>query len=257
MNELTASRSLADDRPRHRPAAGRSNLSDSERLISMVAGGALIAAGLWRRLPGGLLAPLTGAALVHRAWTGHCAVYGLLGVNSAQGRSRHLGVPAGHGRKVTWSVHIERDPRELYDFWRKLENLPRVMRHLDSVTPEDEQRSHWVARGPFGRTLEWDAEIITDRPGETIGWRSLPGSQVDTAGSVHFRRPSFGEGTELVVSLKYDPPGGRLVAAVADFVGQGLEETVDEDLRAFKQLMEAGEVSTAALKPAESERAEA
>src|SRR5690606_28484851 len=109
--------------------------------------------------------------------------------------------------------------------------------HLVSVTPLDEKRSHWVARAMMGQTLEWDAEIITDRAGDVIAWRSLPDSEVDTAGSVHFSAPASGHGTDLTVEIKYDPPGGKAVAKLAGLAGMGLEQELTEDLRAFKQHM--------------------
>jgi uncharacterized membrane protein len=228
----------------HVPQHGGANVGETERGLSMVVGGALLAVGLMRRLPGGLLLPLAGAALLHRGWSGRCAVYEAVGYDGAR-QSSPGGVAAQHGRRVTWAVHINRDAKAIYDVWRDIGNLPRIMRHLVSVTPLDEKRSHWIAQGPLRRTIEWDAEIINDQPGELIAWSSLSGSQVDTAGSVQFRTPAFREGTELVVSLKYDPPGGQLVAAAAEFLGQGLEAAIEQDLRAFKQLMEAGELATA------------
>jgi uncharacterized membrane protein len=148
-------------------------------------------------------------------------------------------VRAGHGVKVEETVTIQRSPQELYRYWRDLENLPRFMRHLESVKATGPNRSHWVAKGPLGMQAEWDAEVYTEREGELIGWRSLEGSEVDTAGSVHVRRLSHG-GTEVRVVLKYDPPAGKLGAAVARLLGQAPEQQIREDLQHFKQLMESG-----------------
>jgi uncharacterized membrane protein len=219
----------------------------NERFASMIGGAALIAAGLSRRSLGGMFAAAFGSGLIYRGWTGHCGCYDALGVNTAAGEPLDGGVRARQGTREAWSVHIHRDARDLYSFWRNFENLPKVMRHLESVTAHG-QTSHWVARAPLGQTLEWDAEIITDRPNELIAWRSLPGSQVATAGSVQFRKPPFGDGTEVSVNLKYDPPGGKLVAEMADLVGQGLSDQLEEDLRTFKQYMEAGEIATSSTR---------
>jgi uncharacterized membrane protein len=112
------------------------------------------------------------------------------------------------------------------------------------VHATDEKKSHWVAVGPWGTTLQWDAEIIGDRDGELIAWRSLPGGDIETAGSVHFRPDHAGRGTIIEVSLKYDPPGGKIAANLAEFLGRGLDNELEEDLRHFKQQMEAGEVPT-------------
>src|SRR5262249_28356922 len=150
----------------------------------------LIAYGLSRRTLPGLVLAGVGASLVYRGVTGHCSVYQALGLSSAapndQGRGPATSVPAGQGVRGDHVVTINRSPTELYAFWRNLENLPRVMRHLESVRSTGGNRSHWVARGPASICVEWDAETITDRPNEVIAWRSLPGSMVDTAGSVHF-----------------------------------------------------------------------
>ena len=113
----------------------------------------------------------------------------------------------------------------------------------------DEKRSEWVARAPLGKTLQWEAEIITDKPGEVIAWQSLPGSQVDTAGSVHFKDSSTGAGTEFVVSIMYNPPGGQIVTQIAHLLGQDLQAELNHDLREFKQLLEAGEIATNAIAP--------
>lgn len=231
--------------PGHQPVAPPRNVGEKERRLSMGTGACLALLGLSRRSGPGLIAALAGASLVYRGWSGHCWLYEQLGLNSAENHSG-IGVAAGRGRKVTCGVHINRDRQELFDFWRKLQNLPDVMQHLVSVTPIDDKTSRWVARGPLDQSLEWQAEIITDRPGEVIAWQSLPGSRVRTAGSVRFRTPASGEGTEILVSLQYDPPGGRVVAELAHLVGQGLQAEVEQDLRAFKQLMEAGEIATAA-----------
>jgi len=216
------------------------NVSRNEQWASLIGGGAVFLYGLRR---GSWLGMLAGGSLLYRGWTGHCMIYDQLGINTKDDHERP-GVRAQHGRRVTWSIHINRDRQELYDFWRDFGNLPNVMSHLVSVRDIDNERSHWTARGPMGQTLEWDAEIIADKPGEMIAWQSLPGSQVDTAGSVHFREANNGEGTDLEVSLKYDPPGGTMVAQLAHLVGQGLEDDLQEDLRRFKQICETGEIAT-------------
>lgn len=221
------------------------NVGSRERWFSMLAGGGMVVCGLMQRSRWGAVSLLAGASLLYRGVTGHCAAYDTLGIDTAAPDRSHRGVRGGRGRKVTWSIHINRDPRELYDHWRNLENLPKMMRHLKSVQPLDERKTRWEAYAPLGQSLSWDAEIVTDRAGEVIAWQSLPGSQVDTAGSVHFKPAKNGEGTDLTVSLKYDPPGGQLVAKLAHLVGQGLEQELDEDLKSFKKEIETGEAATA------------
>jgi uncharacterized membrane protein len=119
------------------------------------------------------------------------------------------------------------------------------MTHLEQVR-EEGTRSHWAARGPLGLRAEWDAEIITDHPNQVIAWRSLPNSDVDTAGSVHFTPAPGTRGTEVRVNLKYDPPAGQAGTLIAKLFGKEPGQQIREDLRRFKQLMEAGEVPTTA-----------
>ena len=141
---------------------------------------------------------------------------------------------------LTEGVGPGKPVEELYQFWRNFENLPRFMDHLESVTIIDEGRSHWVVKGPAGIRVEWDAEIHNEIPNELIAWRSLAGSEVDNAGSVHFMPTEIGD-TEVRVVLRYDPPAGKLGATVARLFGEEPSRQVAEDLRRLKQVVEAGE----------------
>jgi uncharacterized membrane protein len=137
---------------------------------------------------------------------------------------------------------VNRSPDEVYSFWRNFQNLPRFMRHLESVEDLGNGRSHWTAKGPGGMNVEWDATIIADVPGEVITWRSLENSDVDNAGAVRFERAPGGRGTIVKVNLQYNPIAGVLGAAVAKLFGEEPEQQLDDDLRRFKQVMEVGEV---------------
>ena len=224
------------------------NVSHPERWFSVVAGTALAAYGLTRRSVAGLVISGLGGAMVWRGATGHCMLYEALGLSSARDEGddgRNVSVPYGKGIRVEESVTINRPPDELYRFWRNFENLPRFMSHLNSVQVIDAQRSHWVAKGPAGSEAEWDAEIINEIPNELIGWRSVDGSQINNAGSVHFTRSVADRGTEVKVILRYDPPGGVLGAAIAKLFGEDPAHQVQEDLRTLKQILETGERATA------------
>ena len=140
------------------------------------------------------------------------------------------------------SLIVNCSPDEAYSFWRSFSNLPRFMKHLESVHDSGEGRSHWVAKGPAGMTVEWDAEIIADRPGELITWHSLPGSDVSNAGAVIFEKAPGNRGTIVKVNLEYDPPAGVIGATVARLLGEEPNQQLDDDLRRFKQVMELGEV---------------
>lgn len=228
----------------------RINVGPSERWAAAAAGGGLVLLGLRRKsLPGVGLA-LAGGALVQRGLTGHCPLYEAFGINTAGYSNPALGVRARHGCKVETSIAVNHPAGELYRFWRQLENLPRIMSHLESVEPIDNVRSRWTAKAPLGVRAHWEAEIINEEEGTVIAWRSIPGSQVDTAGSVHFVPAGGGRGTLVRVSLKYDPPGGKVGAALAGLLGKPVESQIHEDLRRFRQWMEAGEVATTEGQPA-------
>ena len=240
----------------------RVNVGRVERWLSMVAAGALTAYALKRRqVPGGAAA-IAAAALLYRGATGHCDVYGALGINRRGGtrnREEGTGVIADRGSDtraqlggrrgihVDESVTIHRPLAELYRFWRNFENLPQFMQHLESVSVREEGISHWVAKGPAGMRVEWDARIINEVENKVIGWQSLEGSMISTAGSVNFDEDTHG--TRVAVNLQYNPPAGKLGAAVAKLFGEEPNQTIREDLRRFKQLMEAGEVPTTEGQP--------
>jgi uncharacterized membrane protein len=216
------------------PSEG-TNVGNPERWLSVIAGSALTAYGLKRRSVPGLVLSAIGGALVWRGATGHCPVYGTLGISTAtDGESDHISVPYGRGIRVEKTVTINRSPDELYAFWRNFENLPRFMNHLESVKVIDHKRSHWVAKGPAHIDAEWDAEIINEIPNELIGWRSVDSSRVDNAGSVHFT-PS-GRGTEVRVVLRYDPPAGIVGAAIAKMFGEDPDMQVEDDLNRLKEI---------------------
>lgn len=229
-------------------ACSRKNVGSNERWISAGAGAALALLGLSRRGLGGLLALGAGAALIHRGVTGHCHAYEALGIDSSE-RNPATGVPAKMGTRVEKSITINCPPEQLYAYWRDVENLPKVMRHLQSVDAKDKRSMHWVAKGPLGITVEWDAEIINERENEMIAWRSLPGGDIDTAGSIHFNKLPHDRGTEVRVSIKYNPPGGKIVDGIAWLLGSSLEQEVEEDLKNFKSAVETGEIPTAMGQP--------
>jgi uncharacterized membrane protein len=225
------------------------NVSEMERWASSIGGGALAVYGisrlLTRRSVGGAVLALVGGALVYRGASGHCEMYHALGINTAEGSDNpNVSVRGGQGFKVEKSVTINKSPAELYSFWRNFENLPRFMNHLEAVQDAGGNRSHWVAKAPAGGTVAWDAEIYNEKENELIAWRSLEGADVDNAGSVRFESDPAGRGTIVRVTLKYDPPGGTLGKLVAKLFGEAPDQQVEEDLRRFKQLMEAGETPT-------------
>jgi uncharacterized membrane protein len=227
------------------------NVGKTERLVSGLAAAAVAAVALRRKRLRPLLFPLA-ANLISRAVTGRCPVNRAIGRNSARrGRVSRVGsVRRGEGIKVEKSVTVNRPAEEVYRFWRNFENLPRFMDHLESVTVLDENRSHWVAKAPVGTKVEWDAVIHNEIDDELIAWRSLPGADVNNAGSVHFTPLGNGISTEVLVVLSYEPPAGKLGAAVAKLLGDEPSKQIEDDLRRFKQVMEASEVGGNSKQPA-------
>lgn len=230
--------------------ANQINVGNVERWASVIGGSALAAYGLKRRSLAGLVLSGLGGALVWRGATGHSLLYEAFGVSTAGDRKgEQVSVPYGKGIRVESAVNINATPEQLFRFWRNFENLPRFMTHLESVKVLDDGRSHWVAKGPAGIDAEWDAEIINEVPNELIGWRSVDGSRVDNAGSVRFTPAPGGQGTEVKVVLRYDPPGGALGAAIAKLFGEDPSHQVEHDLERLKEMIESGEVATTGTQP--------
>jgi uncharacterized membrane protein len=233
----------------------RRNVGEAERWVSLAAGIGLAtyaASELIRKRGTGAglaLAALSGA-LIKRGATAHCDAYQMLGINTAAIASDTRSALGGRaGIHVDESVTINQPVEILYRFWRNLENLPRFMRHLESVERVTDTLSRWQAKGPGGTSIEWNAEIINEVPNQVIGWRSIEGSDVVSAGSVNFDEAGPGRGTRVRVRLQYSPPGGKIGAAFAKLLGRDPASEIREDLRQFKQLIEAGEVPTTTGQP--------
>jgi uncharacterized membrane protein len=239
------------------PRWSQINLSAVERWLSMAAGGVLTAYGLRRRQTPGGMAALAGAALLYRGATGHCDIYQALGINRAPAPTYKVAADfhsdtrqqlgGDHGIHVDESVTINRPLPAVYRFWRNFENLPQFMKHLEMVAMREAGVSHWVAKGPAGMKVEWDARIINEVENRVIGWQSLEGSMVSTAGSVNFDESD--RGTRVRVHLQYNPPAGKLGAAIAWLFGEEPGTQIREDLRRLKQLLETGEIPTTQGQP--------
>lgn len=222
------------------------NLGSAERIASIAAGGALIVFGLLRRRWAGLALATGGGYLVARSITGHCAIYDAAGISTApEPRSTQERIVGPDGIKVDKVVTIQRSAEELYNVWRELQNLPGIMTHLLSVTGDVESGSHWTVRGPGGVDVSWDAIVTLDDANRLISWQSIPGSQIVNTGLVRFRPLPGDRGTEIHVVLHYRPPFGALGKLLAPLFEREPSHQIEEDLRRFKQRMEAGEVATA------------
>jgi uncharacterized membrane protein len=209
------------------------NVSDLERGLSLIGGTALVLYGLRRSL-GNLALMLGGGVLIYRGLTGYCAAYQALGVNTAHRDT-------GHGVALRATITVNKPTAEVYQFWRHLENHPRFMQHLESVVSTNGTRSHWVAKAPLPAPIEWDADIVAERENALLSWHSLPGADMDNAGTVRFRELPNDRGTEVRVRLEYTPPSGIIGVAVAQLFKTLTEQQLKEDLRRFKQIIETGE----------------
>jgi uncharacterized membrane protein len=240
----SASSERWDNLRRHQDQ-GEAHVGRTERLVSGLAGAALITLGFRKRRLRPLLFPVA-TGLIARAFTGRGPARRALGglTRRKKRRSPVASVGQGQGTKVEQSITINRPVVEVYRFWRNFGNLPRFMDHLEAVTVIDETRSHWVAKGPAGTRAEWDAVIHNEIDDELIAWRSLPGSEINNAGSVHFTPSADGASTEVRVVLSYEPPAGKLGVAVARLLGEEPSKQVVDDLRRLKQVMDSNEVVT-------------
>jgi uncharacterized membrane protein len=223
------------------------NIGNVERLVCGMIGGWMLARWLARPSLRGLLMAGTGIVLVYRAATGRSRLYRSLHISgSEQERRASATIPYQTGVKIEQITTIAKPPEELYQFWRNPENLPQVMIHIQSVVRTGPEHSHWVAKGPAGTTIEWDAEVIHDEPNALIAWQSLPDSLIRQAGSVNFKELEAGRGTEVKLTVEYRPAGGPIGAGITYLLGQDPRRQIAEELQRFKQLMESGELSMSA-----------
>ena len=221
-------------------------------------------AWLWSRVAGDTmdLALLAGPIVQNGrpqrgALVATAAVLGVTAVDlyAAQRMSARAHNGKQNGKQSDGAIRDERTlaincpPDECYRRWRDFERLPQFMKHLESVAVTGANRSHWIAKGPLGRRVEWDAEITDDRPNELLAWRSVEDADVDNRGEVHFLPDGTGHGTVVDVRLRYSPPASGLGASIAKLFGEEPDLQIAEDLRRFKQLLETGEIPTTEGQP--------
>jgi uncharacterized membrane protein len=215
------------------------SLTDTEKWASIVGGSAMVLFGLQQRSLRGVLTAIAGGSLAYHGATADKSLTDK--VSDAVGMNQSL--------KVEKTVTIRKSAEELYNYWHNFENLPTFMKHVKSVTVVDGTRSHWIANAPLGQSVEWDADLIKDEPNHLIAWASAENAEVSNSGFVRFSPAPGDRGTEVKVVLEYDIPGGRVSAAIAKLFGEEPEQQIGDELRRFKQLMEAGEIATTEGQP--------
>jgi uncharacterized membrane protein len=213
------------------------NVEPTERGVSVVAGALLLLSGLRR---GSLTLLFGGGVLLYRGVTGFCPIYRAIEV--------HAGTSLRDGLALEESITINKPVDQVYPLWRQLENLPRFMSHIESVTVTDANHSHWLAKMSAPFRLEWDAAIIDEQENKKLSWRSLSGSSIDHTGSVFFHSVPGRNGTEVKVILTYKPPAGSAGAAAAELLSRITKNQIRADLRAFKAVVETGEKPTGAMR---------
>lgn len=215
------------------------SVSDAERWASILGGSAMVLMGLQKRSLRGVLTAIAGGSLAYHGATADKSITDK--VTDAVGANKPI--------RVEKTVTINKPAEELYNYWHDFENFPNFMKHVKSVKVIDLRRSHWVANAPMGQTVEWDADIVNDQPNRLIAWASIDGADIENSGFVHFQPAPEGRGTEVKVVMEYDVPGGMVTAAIAKLFGEEPEQQIGDELRRFKQLMEAGEIATTEGQP--------
>lgn len=220
----------------------RQTIGNTERALSVAAGGMLAGWAIRRGGPLGWVAGVAGAVLVARGATGMAPVRRALSpsrLEEDEARKRGWNSAAA----VSWAVTINRPRQELYDFWRDFSNLTDVMENVEKVEVIDDTHSEWTVRGPAGVGFKWKAVVTEDLPGQRIAWAADEKAMVKNTGWIEFRDAGDDKGTEVHALILYEPPAGQPGRMLAKLLRREPGIQIRRDLRRFKQLMEAGEIS--------------
>ncbi|MAL99142.1 MAG: cyclase [Alteromonadaceae bacterium] len=217
----------------HPDSLSDQTMHDLTRWACLAGGGLATYAGYRSGGASGLLMGVLGGVLAYQGIANTSAPRRLLEAARPQ-REVHL----------ISTVTIDKPASELYKFWKGFTRLPQIMSFLDSVEPRGDKISHWVVKAPSGHTLEWDAEVTEDVPDKRIAWHSVEGSEMPNWGKVRFNEAPGKRGTEIHVSMYFEPPGGNAGAIAGHFL-QGLsKELIKQNLRHLKAYLETGEIPT-------------
>jgi len=221
----------------------RVEATNIERWATLATATAVMAYGLSRRSATGVCLAAAATPLAYRGLVGEWPTIGTGRAGSVLDDTR-TALSGRRGVRVRESMRLQRPVDEVYRFWRHLQNLPRFMTSLERVTDLGDGRSHWIAKGPADAKVEWDAAIINEVENKVIGWRSEPGSDIVTAGSVSFEPARGGLSTQVSVHLQY-ALAGHAAGWLTSFIDLHREQAVREDLRRLKQYLETGEIARA------------
>lgn len=229
------------------------DLVDVGRWTTGAVGGSLAVWGVRRGRPLGIAAALVGSGLMVRALAAGTGLTRALRIRRGE---RSPASVVEHGRGVTFrrAITIQRPREEVWNAFRDTGRMALWMDGIERVEPISEKLSHWTARGPAGTEVRWDAEIHEERPGERLVWRSLDGSDVVHVGSATLEDAPGDRGTEVLVSMAWEPWAGKLGDLLAKAIGASPEQRLRESLRRFKSLLETGVCATTAGQPSGRER---
>jgi uncharacterized membrane protein len=226
------------------------NVSQVERALSVVVGGMLVAGGLRRRSLGGMAAALAGGELLRRGITGHSILYQKVGLHTVGGRALPRSRKQTDEMQITRAITIGKPADELHRMWRDPQVLPQLMAHFADVSVSADGRMHWAVRGPMERRIEFDTELVEDRPGELMRWRAPAGAPLLNEGSVQFRPAPGARGTEVVLQLRFSPPGGTVGKTAMKVLGFIPKQVAYKTLWRLKALAETGEIPSIINQPA-------
>ena len=212
-------------------APEKRNVGTTDRIISAAAGLLLGYAAVRSFKKGGYSLMIPAGYLLLRGANGYCALYNLAGYSTAEGAK-----PFEFNKTIT----VHRNKVEVYNFWRRLENLPLIMKHVKNVEKTAEGKYRWEAEFN-NQTLQWNAEITEDVPNERISWTTTDASDVRNSGTVEFYDAPKNKGTELRVTMQYTPAKSKLGRVVASFLDPVFNQMVKDDLKRFKHMMESEE----------------
>lgn len=205
----------------------KANVSKIERIVMIAAGGYLLYNAVSKK-DKNIAKTSTAAALLLRGITGYCPVYGALKT-----------IKNNTTPSITAKVKqlVNRPVSEIYSIWRDFENLPKFMGHLQSVNTIDSNTTKWVSEG-FGQidSISWTAEIAEELKDKIIRWQSTPDSPINNSGKVTFTPRA--EGTEISISISYQPPLNDDGENIAHFFNPSFKKLIKKDLKNFKFFIE-------------------
>ncbi len=142
--------------------------------------------------------------------------------------------------QATRSIIVGASVGEVFEAWSNFESFPSFMKHVKSVEKRPDGSTHWVAEGPMGTKVEWDAETTMFEPNKRIAWHSRDGSPIKTSGQVTFVELGTGQ-AQVNVTMQWSVPakkgGEKLAHLFAD-----PDKRLEEDLYRFKTHVEGRKV---------------